>query len=87
MPSHNLFAKPGKYQIQFLGSPSQTLIDNLGSFQIRLRTDADQKFTDLIGDLPDQVALIGVIQALHELHYTITSVQVIEKYDKELTDK
>ncbi len=87
MPTNNLFANPGIYHIQFLGSPSQTLMDNLGSFQIKFRTNANQKFTDLIGNLPDQVALIGVLRALHELHYAITSVKVIEKYDKEITNK
>ncbi|NMM48309.1 hypothetical protein [Marinigracilibium pacificum] len=78
MTTNYLFANPANYQIQLFGPPSHTLKESLGSMNIKTKIIEGNKFTELTGILPDQVALVGVIQKIHQLHYAITSIQIID---------
>ncbi|MCX2743842.1 hypothetical protein OO013_08195 [Mangrovivirga sp. M17] len=78
MTTNYLFANPANYHIQLFGPPSQTLKEILGSMEIRTSTIAGNKYTEVTGVLPDQVALIGIIQKIHQLHYAITSIKLID---------
>ena len=59
------------YRIKIQGTVPDAWIDRLGGLQV---TAATPEQSTLEGDLPDQAALIGVINALYTLHLPIVEV-------------
>ncbi|MBS2101109.1 hypothetical protein J1N10_19525 [Carboxylicivirga sp. A043] len=65
------------YQIRLKGTITTTLIQMTDDMQVRQETDSD--IISLIGWLPDQSALMGLLNTLHDIHFTIKSVQIIKQ--------
>lgn len=65
------------YQIRIKGRINSSLIDAVDDMQIRQETEGD--IVNLIGWLPDQTALIGLLNALNDIHQEILSVQILKK--------
>ncbi len=63
------------YQIRVNGKITSSLINLVDSMQIRQEGEADN--LSLIGWLPDQSALLGLLNGLHEIHYEILSVSLL----------
>jgi hypothetical protein len=76
-PSRNLllFDHPATYQISVQGRIDPTWSDRLEGMAIWLATvEVDSPVTTLEGELIDQAALAGVLNALYELHLPVLSV-------------
>ena len=70
------FDTPAIYQICVQGRIDLTWSDNLEGMAISQATgEAGPPVTTLEGELSDQSALVGVLNALYELHLTVLSVQ------------
>jgi hypothetical protein len=77
MPSRKPFAFdcPGIYQISVQGQIDPTWSDRLENMKIGVVTlESGTRITTLQGELRDQTALSGVLNALYELHLTVLSV-------------
>ncbi len=67
---------PGRCQISILGFLSADWSDRLGSLKIATLSSTDgQPVTTLTGEVVDQAALIGVLNALYDLRYPLLSVR------------
>jgi hypothetical protein len=67
--------KPATYRISVEGAVGQKWSGRLGGMQIATQERESQKpVTTLSGQVPDQAALIGVLNTLYELHLNILSV-------------
>lgn len=64
------------YQIRLNGKISSSLIKVVDDMQIRQEAEGD--IVNLIGWLPDQTALIGLLNALNDIHQQIISVQILK---------
>lgn len=62
------------YQVMVRGRMSPALMASFAAFEID--TDADG-LTRLIGDVPDQSHLLGLLTALNDLHIEIVSVNPV----------
>lgn len=72
------FDKPGTYRIRVRGKVDPDWSDWLGGMQITPHRPEGQKATtELIGPLSDQAALVGVLNALYEMHLSIVSVECL----------
>jgi hypothetical protein len=72
----NPFDRPAIYQISVQGRIDLTWSDRLEGMTIRKATpEATPPVTTLQGELSDQTALAGVLNALYELHLTILTVK------------
>ena len=65
------------YQIRLKGKITTTLIQMTDDMQVRQESDSET--ISLIGWLPDQSALIGLLNTLHDIHFKIQSVQTIKQ--------
>ncbi|WP_439183819.1 hypothetical protein [Carboxylicivirga taeanensis] len=65
------------YQIRLKGKITTTLIQMTDDMQVRQETDSET--ISLIGWLPDQSALMGLLNTLHDIRFTIKSVQIINQ--------
>lgn len=65
------------YQIRLKGKINTTLIQMTDDMQVRQEFDTET--ISIIGWLPDQSALIGLLNTLHDIHFTIKSVQIINQ--------
>lgn len=63
------------YQIRVNGKITSSLINIVDGMQIRQEVEADN--LSLIGWLPDQSALLGLLNGLDEIHYEILSVSLL----------
>lgn len=73
------FDLPATYQVCVEGCLDQTISDLLGVMTICPATvEADPPVTILQGVLSDQAALVGVLNALYEMHLTVISVNRME---------
>ncbi len=63
------------YQIRVNGKITSSLINIVDGMQIRQEAEADN--LSLIGWLPDQSALLGLLNGLDEIHYEILSVSLL----------
>ena len=71
-----LFDQSGCYRIAVGGRVSPTLKERLGGMSIEgYETSEGVKGTILTGPLADQSALVGVLDALYNLHLTILKVE------------
>ncbi len=73
-----LLDAPGRYQILVRGVLDASWSDRLGGMTILAAPLADSTpATLLIGELADQSALVGVLNALHDLGLTLMSVEYV----------
>jgi len=63
--------KPGTYRIKVRGSVPESWIDRLGGMRI---VAGSSTVTTLEGRLPDQAALMGVLDTLYELRLCLEEV-------------
>jgi hypothetical protein len=71
-----LFDRPAIYQILVQGKIDPNWSDRLEGLSIsQAETEAGSTTTILQGQLSDQAALAGVLNALYELHLTVLAVQ------------
>lgn len=71
---HLEFTKPARYKIVVKGKVSLAVLDSLHG----LRIDNDKNDTTaLIGLIPDQSALSGILNTLHSYHIPVISVNLI----------
>ncbi len=75
-PSRSGFDRPATYRIDVLGRIPVKWGDRLEGMAITERAaEADLPVTTLEGELADQVALVGVLNSLVELHLSVVSVE------------
>jgi len=73
------FDRPAHYQINVQGRIDPTMSDLLGGMTISPETvEAVPPVTTLEGELRDQAALAGVLNALYELHLPVLLVKRLE---------
>ena len=73
------FDLPATYQIRVYGRIDPSWSDRLSGMEIcRVTEKAGPLITSLTGELGDQAALAGVLNALYELHLTVLSVDRLE---------
>jgi hypothetical protein len=73
------FDTPTPYQIRVQGRVASNWSDRLQGLDIS-QTTSDNGITVSIlsGELPDQTALAGVLNALYELHLSVLSVECLK---------
>lgn len=72
------FDLPATYQIRIKGYLDESWSDRLGGMKIKVIERAEgAPETILVGWLPDQAALCGVLNALYNLRLTLLSVELI----------
>jgi hypothetical protein len=73
------FDLPATYQIRVKGYLDDRWSERLGGMEIRRIDPVDgAPETSLVGWLPDQAALCGVLNALYSLHLPLLSVELIQ---------
>ena len=76
------FDQPGVYFIQIAGRLDKSWEDRLGGLtiaSIQERDDGNQVVTVIKGCLPDQAALLGVLNTLYNLRYPILFVRYLRQ--------
>ena len=72
------FQGPGIYRISLLGALDPRWSDWLGDMSITTTQRADQRaVTTLVGQFRDQAALLGVLNALYDLHLPLFQVEYL----------
>ncbi len=72
------FDLPAIYRIRIKGYLDDSWSDRLGGMEIKVIEQAEDALeTILVGWLPDQAALCGVINALYNLNLALLSVELI----------
>jgi hypothetical protein len=80
------FEKPGTYRIRVRGEIGPQWSDWLGGMHISPPClESKVPTTELIGSLSDQAALVGVLNALYDMHLSIVSVECLP--DESLKDE
>jgi hypothetical protein len=67
--------EPATYTIRVQGTLGADWSDRLGGMQITVSAARDNPVTELIGRLPDQQTLIGVLTSLYDLGLPLLSVE------------
>jgi len=67
------------YQIRLKGKITSSLINAVDDMQIRQENRED--LVSLIGWLPDQSALLGLLNTLNDMHHYILSVRILTDED------
>ena len=71
--------EPAVYRVRIQGILDKNWSDYYGGMTIEHEGDPKQHaLTILMGKLPDQSALIGVLNSLHDIGYPIISVEYLE---------
>ena len=76
-PSQNAatFDCPATYQITVQGKIDPNLVELMGGMRVQqMALEAGHTITTLVGELRDQAALAGVLNALYELHLSVLMV-------------
>ncbi len=74
------FEAPASYRISVKGHLDDRWSDRLGGMVItRAFAEDNQPMTILIGNLIDQAALSGVMNALYNLHLPVFSVELLDE--------
>jgi len=74
------FDTPAPYQIRVQGRVASSWRDRLQGMEISQATsDTGHTVSTLTGELPDQAALAGVLNALYEMHLSVLYVECLEK--------
>ena len=66
---------PATYRIQVQGSLDQRWADYLGGLNISVNRDIDPPVTTLSGQVLDQAALMGVLNGLYDLGFSLLYVE------------
>lgn len=73
---HLLFDLPGRYRIRVQGQLSAGWSTQLSNMMITTRQPASQQpITTLSGEVRDQTALMGVLNALYDMGYPLLKVE------------
>jgi hypothetical protein len=73
-----LFDQPGSYRITVRGQMSTSWSSRLSDMKITVQdSESQQLVTTLSGELRDQAALMGVLNALHDMHCLVLKVEQI----------
>ena len=75
MPEKTIPDEAAIYQIQVKGKISDMLIHSVDDMQVRQVGNTDA--VSLIGWLPDQSALLGLLNTLNDIRYEIISVRIL----------
>ena len=82
--NENAFSKPAVYQIRVQGKIDQSWSARLGDMQIRvIHNPGSKPLSVLVGNIQDQAALSGILNALYELHLTVISVKMLKELDQD----
>jgi hypothetical protein len=72
------FDKPGIYCIRVYGTIDASWSERLAGMHITTRNRGGEgPVTTLVGTVPDQAALAGVLETLYEAHFTLVSVEML----------
>jgi hypothetical protein len=71
------FDEAAIYQIQVKGKITDTLIGMTDDMQLRQENENEDEIISLIGWLPDQSALLGLLNTLNDIRYAIISVRIL----------
>ena len=78
------FDLPATYRIRVKGHLDDSWSDRLGGMTIKAIREAEGAVeTILVGWLPDQAALCGVLNALYSLHLPLMSVELVRNAESE----
>lgn len=73
------FTKPAIYQIEVLGEITEYSSGYFGEMEINIIHKPGQKpISTLTGMVKDQSALLGILNALNNMHFPILSIEVLE---------
>lgn len=78
------YDQPGIYAIHIAGRLEKSWIDRLGGLTIAYIIEEDegkQPVTVLKGCLPDQAALLGILNTLYNLRYPVLFVRYLRPVD------
>jgi hypothetical protein len=71
---------PATYRIRVQGNLDESWFDRLGNMAITPEATAvEPAVTILVGHLPDQAALSGVLNTLYEMHLPLLSVENLDE--------
>jgi hypothetical protein len=71
---------PATYRIRIQGKLDESWLDRVGGMAISSDTTAGKlPVTILVGHLPDQAALSGVLNTLYEMHLPLLSVENLDE--------
>ncbi len=74
--------KTVSYRIRVLGEVEAAWSDRLDSMEIAIdRSREGEPVTTLVGPLPDQAALSGVLETLYELHLRVLEVTCLDEQE------
>jgi hypothetical protein len=71
----NISDEAAIYQIQVKGKITDILIHSVDDMQVR--QDDSAEAVSLVGWLPDQSALLGLLNTLNDIRYAIISVRIL----------
>jgi hypothetical protein len=72
------FDKPGIYCIRVFGFIDKDYTERFAGMDITTRSRGEEEpITTLVGKLPDQASLSGILEALYESHLTLVSVEML----------
>jgi hypothetical protein len=71
------FDEAAIYQIQVKGKITDILIRSVDDMQLRQENENEDEIISLIGWLPDQSALLGLLNTLNDIRYAIISVRIL----------
>ena len=70
---------PAVYRVRVEGNLPLNWSESLMGMNITTSGSDDSQFSTLVGRLPDQAALAGVLATLYEKQYPILSVECLER--------
>lgn len=74
-----LFDQPGRYRIFVQGQLSTSWSSRLSDMEITAQeSEGQQPVTILTGEVRDQAALMGVLNALHDMHCLVLKVEQLD---------
>jgi hypothetical protein len=74
-PGKSMSDEAAIFQIQVKGKITDILIRSVDDMQVRQELDSET--VSVIGWLPDQSALLGLLNALNDIRYGIISVRIL----------
>jgi len=74
--------QPAFYRIQIQGYLGQQWSESMAGLTISVSGERDQSVTTLSGEVLDQAALIGVLNGLYGMGYTLLSVEYQSIYNQ-----
>lgn len=76
--NHLLFDRPGRYRIRVQGELDARWSGRLNDMAVTVKRQANRRpVTTLTGEMRDQAALMGVLNALYDLGYPLLKVERI----------